>query len=171
MTTQLRETLVGLEQRVADRTQQLERQSLRLRTAAEVARDAASAPNLEELLNRAASLIRERFDLYQTGIFLLDEKKEYAVLRASPTVAGHELIADNYRLRVGEQGIVGRVAATGEPRIALDTGADAIYFGNPLLPKTRSEMGLPLNSVAGVIGVLDIQSDQPEAFTHQPGRV
>ncbi len=165
MTTQLRETLQGLEQRVADRTQDLEKQTLRLRTAAEVARDAASAPNLNELLDRSSQLIRDRFNFYHTGIFLLDENNEYAVLRASPTEAGRQMLANNHRLKIGEQGIVGLVAFTGEPRIALDTGADPVHFNNPLLPGTRSEMALPLKSNTGVIGILDVQSEQPEAFT------
>lgn len=165
MTVQLRDTLQGLEQRVSERTQDLEKQTLRLRTAAEVARDAASAPNLSELLSRSSHLIWDRFNFYHAGIFLLDEKKEYAVLRASPTEAGHKMIENGHRLKVGEQGIVGRVAATGEPRIALDAGADPVHFNNPLLPDTRSEMALPLKSNSGVIGVLDVQSEQPEAFT------
>lgn len=165
MADQLQGIIGNLELRVAERTKDLERQTLRLRTAAEVARDAASAPNLNEMLERTGRLIRDRFNLYHTGIFLLDEKKEYAVLRASPTEAGHNMLENNHRLRVGEQGIVGRVAATGEPRIALDTGVDPAYFSNPLLPATRSEMALALKSNEGIIGVLDIQSDQAEAFT------
>jgi GAF domain-containing protein/HAMP domain-containing protein len=165
MADQLQGVIGNLEQRVAERTQDLERQTLRLRAAAEVARDAAFASNPEELLERAGSLIRERFNLYHTGIFLLDEKREFAFLSASPTEAGHRMLENNHRLRVGEQGIVGRVAATGEPRIALDTGVDPAFFNNPLLPETRSEMALPLKSNEGIMGVLDIQSSQPEAFT------
>ncbi|MBI3739297.1 MAG: GAF domain-containing protein, partial [Chloroflexi bacterium] len=164
-TSQLSDQINTLEQRVADRTQDLQRQTLRLRVASEVARDAAASPNLDELLSRSSLLIRDRFNFYHTGIFLLDEKKVYAVLRASPTEAGREMMANNHRLKIGEQGIVGRVAATGEPRIALDVGADAVFFNNPMLPATRSEMALPLKTAEGVIGVLDVQSDEPEAFT------
>ncbi len=165
MADQLQGIIGNLEQRVAERTQDLERQTLRLRTAAEVARDAASASNLDELLERAGGLIRDRFNLYHTGIFLLDDKREFAVLSASPTEAGRQMLENNHKLRVGEQGIVGRVASSGEPRIALDTGVDPVFFNNPLLPATRSEMALPLKSNEGIIGVLDIQSDQAEAFT------
>jgi GAF domain-containing protein/HAMP domain-containing protein len=164
MTAQLRSLVGSLENRVAERTQELERQALRLRTSAEVARDAASAPNLEELLDRSSRLIRDRFNFYHTGIFLLDDKREYAVLRASPTEAGAKMLESNHRLRIGEQGIVGQVAATGEPRIALDVGSDAVYFNNPLLPATHSEMALPLKTAEGIIGVLDVQSDQIAAF-------
>ncbi len=165
MTAQLRDQINTLEQRVSDRTHDLERQTLRLRAAAEVARDATSAQNVDELLNRAAGLIRDRFNFYHVGIFLVDKDRTFAVLRASPTDAGREMIANNHRLRVGEQGIVGRVAATGEPRIALDTGVDPVYFSNPLLPATHSEIALPLKTSEGTVGILDVQSDQPEAFT------
>jgi GAF domain-containing protein len=74
------------------------------------------------------------------------------------------MIENAHRLRVGEVGIVGRVAATGEARVTLNTGADAAFFSNPLLPNTNSEMALPLKVENRVIGVLDVQSDQPEAF-------
>lgn len=164
MTAQLRNLVGSLEGRVAERTQELESQTLRMRASAEVARDAASAPNLDELLDRSSRLIRDRFNFYHTGIFLLDDKKEYAVLRASPTEAGAKMLENNHRLRVGEQGIVGQVAATGEPRIALDVGADAVYFSNPLLPATHSEMALPLKTAEGMLGILDVQSDQVSAF-------
>ncbi len=165
MADQLQGLIGNLEQRIAERTEALEQQTLRLRTAAEVARDAASAPHLDALLDQAGRLIMDRFGFYHTGIFLLDEKREYAVLRASPSEAGKKMLENQHKLRVGEQGIVGRVAATGEPRIALDTGVDSIYFSNPLLPNTHSEMALPLKTPEGTIGIIDIQSDQPEAFT------
>jgi GAF domain-containing protein/HAMP domain-containing protein len=164
MAIQLQEMIGKLEQRVADRTKDLEGQTLRLRVAAEIARDAASARDLNELLSRAANLIINRFDFYHIGIFLLDKNREYAVLVASPTEAGKEMLVNNHRLRVGEVGIVGRVAATGEPRIALNTGADIVFFNNPYLPNTRSEMALPLKVENNIIGVLDVQSDQPQAF-------
>ena len=164
MTTQLRSSIVDLEQRVTARTQDLESQTLRLRVAAEIARDSASARDLQELLARSAELILNRFDFYHTGIFLLDNNREYAVLVASPTEAGRQMIANGHKLRVGEMGIVGRVSATGESRITLDTGTDAVHFNNPFLPKTHSEMALPLKVEGNVIGVLDVQSDRPQAF-------
>lgn len=164
MATELQEIIGKLEQRVADRTKDLESQTLRLRVAAEIARDAASARDLNELLTRAADLILNRFGFYHIGIFLLDNNKEYAVLVASPTEAGRQMMENNHRLQVGEVGIVGRASATGEPRIALDTGSDIAFFNNPYLPNTRSEMALPLKVENNIIGVLDVQSDQPEAF-------
>lgn len=164
MTVQLQEMIGKLEQRVEDRTRDLENQTLRLRVAAEIARDAASARDLHELLTQAAKLIHQRFGFYHTGIFLLDNDKEYVVLVASPTEAGQKMLENNHKLRVGATGIVGRVAASGEARVTLNTGIDAVYFNNPFLPNTNSEMALPLKTENRIIGVLDVQSDQPEAF-------
>ena len=153
-----------LENRVTERTQQLENQTLRLRVVADIAKDAASSKDVTELLERSAQFIHSRFNFYQTGIFLIDENREYAVLVASPTEPGKQMMANGHKLRVGEVGIVGRVAATGDPRITLDTGGDAVHFNNPFLPNTRSEMALPLKAENRTIGVLDIQSEQPQAF-------
>jgi GAF domain-containing protein/HAMP domain-containing protein len=165
MASELQSLVKTLEQKVEDRTQDLQKQANYLRVAAEVARDSANTNNLDELLDRAAQLILDRFGFYHTGIFLLDERNEYAILQASPTEAGREMLARHHKLRVGQEGIVGNVSATGEPRIILDTGLDATYFNNPLLPMTRSEMALPLKVNEQLLGVLDVQSEQPEAFT------
>ena len=164
MATQLQEIIGGLEARVNARTRDLESQTLRLRVAAEIARDAASVRDLSELLDRSADLIQTRFGFYHTGIFLLDNTHEQAVLVASPTEAGRQMLANNHRLRVGDSGIVSRVASTGESRVSFDVGRDAVRFDNPYLPNTRSEMALPLKSEKAVIGVLDIQSDKSQAF-------
>lgn len=165
MAAQFQEIIGGLEQRVSDRTKDLESQTSRLRATAEISRDVASSRELSELLERSTQMILNRFGFSHTGIFLLDNNREYAVLVASPTEAGRQMMSNNYRLRVGETGIVGRVAATGEPRVSRNTTADVTFIRNPLLPDTRSEIALPLRSEDHVIGVLDIQSDTPNAFT------
>lgn len=164
MAAQFQEIIGGLEQRVADRTRDLESQTDRLRVTAEISRDVASARVLSELLERSSLLIRDRFGFHHVGIFLLDSSRDFAVLVASPTEAGKQMLASNHRLRVGEASIVGRVSATGEPRVSRNTEADLAYHHNPLLPNTRSEMALPLRAENKVIGVLDIQSNTPNAF-------
>jgi len=167
MAEQLQNIIGRLEQRVSDRTSELESQSNRLRVAAEIARDATTSRNLSELLEQTGLLIQERFGFYHTGIFLLDHDREYAMLTSSPTDAGKQMIANKHKLRVGEVGIVGRVAATGESRVTLDTELDALHFNNPLLPFTRSEMALPLKVQNNLIGVLDVQSTEPNAFHNE----
>jgi GAF domain-containing protein len=74
------------------------------------------------------------------------------------------MIERGHALSVGKQGIVGYVAEQKKPRIAVDVGLDAVFFNNPDLPMTRSEIAIPLLSRDKVLGVLDIQSDKPQAF-------
>lgn len=170
----LRELTEQLEEQVAERTRELEEAAGRLQrhvtylqTAAEVARSVSAIRDVAQLLQDTVHLVSERFGFYHVGIFLLDEAREYAVLRAASSEGGQRLLARGHRLRVGEEGIVGRVARTGEPRVALDVGEDAVHFANPDLPDTRSEMALPLKVRGEVIGVLDVQSQEPEAFSEE----
>ena len=166
-TQELEEHQRTLEERVAERTAELERRSLELETASQIARDAVSIRDVQTLLDQAVRLISDRFGFYHVGIFLVDEEGEYAVLRAASSEGGQRMLARGHRLAVGKIGIVGYVAGTGEPRIALDVGEDAVFFDNPDLPRTRSEMALPLKVGQRVIGVLDVQSEQPAAFTEE----
>jgi len=167
MTEQLRNLIGGLEQRVAERTRDLERRARYLEISAQVARDATTLLEPQQLLERVVTLISERFGFYHAGIFLLDESREWAVLQAASGEGGRRMLARGHRLRVGVEGIVGYVTGHGEPRIALDVGEDAVFFNNPDLPDTRSEMALPLRARGEIIGALDVQSREPEAFTEE----
>jgi GAF domain-containing protein len=164
MASQLRELIGNLEERVSERTQALERRSMQLQVAAEVARDVISADNLFQLLNQAVNLIRNRFDFYHAGIFLVDDQSEFAVLQAATGEAGRNMLEQGHKLKIGSQGIVGTAISTGKAHIALDVGTDAVHFKNRLLPLTRSEIALPLRSGERVIGALDVQSQRPAAF-------
>jgi GAF domain-containing protein len=164
-TDQLRSNAAVLEERVASRTRDLESQTDKLRIAAQIARDAASAKDLDSLLARSTTVLQDRFELYHTGIFLMDQKREYAVLTASPTEAGKQMMADNYKLRMGDADLVAQVAASGEPIITLGSDIEPHAVKNPLLPNTRSEMALPLLVEGNLIGVLDVQSEKPQAFS------
>lgn len=164
MTSKLKFFVANLEARVQERTLDLQQRSLELQTAAQIARDASLASNVDDLLNRTARLIRDRFGFYHVGVFLNDNKDEYAVLHAAAGDAGQVMLANKHKLLIGATGIVGYVAKWGEPRIALDVGADAVHFRNPLLPYTRSEMALPLKIGSNILGVLDVQSEKSNAF-------
>jgi GAF domain-containing protein len=172
MTNQLRESLVNLEQRVAERTTDLEiarhqsdKRANQLIAVGEISKFVNSEQKMDVLLSLITRLVSESFGFYHTGIFLIDETRQYAILQASNSEGGQAMLKRGHKLRVGESGIVGYVAQYGTPRIALDVGIDATYFNNPDLPETRSEMALPLKLRDAIIGVLDVQSDKPGAFT------
>lgn len=174
MTSQLRLSVADLEERVRSRTLELEtanqlaqKNARELKIISEVSRTVGSEQNIEKLLPLITHLISEKFDFYHVGIFLLDETNTFAVLRAANSQGGQRMLARKHKLEVGLSGIVGFVAHKGQPRIALDTGADAVFINNPDLPDTHSEMALPLNLRGKTIGVLDVQSTRPAAFTNE----
>ena len=169
---QLSELQTQLEQRVAERTADLEQANQNIQGRIEqfeafvqISRYISTIQNLEMLLQKITSVISQQFGFYHAGIFLTDEVKEYAVLKAANSEGGQKMLARNHRLRVGSEGIVGFVTSRGKARIALDVGSDSVYFDNPDLPETRSEIALPLNFGDLVIGALDIQSTEPNAFS------
>jgi GAF domain-containing protein len=150
-----------------ERTHDLTRRARHLEATAEVARDATSVLDLQDLLSQVVTLVSEQFGFYHTGIFLLDPTSEWAVLQAASSEGGRRMLVRGHRLKVGEVGIVGYVTGRGEPRIALDVGEDAVFFDNPDLPDTRSEMALPLRARGEIIGALDVHSTEPEAFSEE----
>ncbi len=156
-----------LEEHVFERTQVLEHRANQLATIAQVAHDALVFQNVSELLVNTTLLISEKFKFYHAGIFLLGNKGEYAILQAASSAGGQKMLKRGHQLRVGSEGIVGATAAEKRPHIALDVGEDATYFDNPDLPETHSEMALPLIAQGSVIGVLDIQSTETQAFNQQ----
>jgi len=171
---ELSELTKNLEQRVAERTGELgfanaknERRAAQFEAIAQVSRTISSTQDLNTLLPQITSVISRLFGFYHVGIFLIDSKGEYAVLSAANSEGGQRMLARNHRLKVGEVGIVGYVTSTGNPRVALDTGADMVFFNNPDLPHTRSEIALPFKVGGQVIGALDVQSKEPNAFAEE----
>jgi GAF domain-containing protein len=145
----------------------LQKRTERLRAVAEVARTATAVQDFDQLLPLITNVVSQQLGYYHVGIFLLDESHEHAILRAANTEGGLRMLARDHRLKVGEQGIVGFVAYQGRARVALNVGEEAVFFDNPELPDTHSEVGLPLKLGQEVIGVLDIQSTKTEAFSQE----
>ena len=178
---ELRNLKISLEQRVAERTnelvqrsteleavnRQVRRRAAQLEALAQVAHTVASVRDLRQLLPQIAAAISEKFGFYHVGVFLLDEANEYAVLSATNSEGGKKMLERNHRLRVGQEGIVGHVTSSGEARIAMDVGKDAVFFDNPELPDTHSEMALPLKSENRIVGAVDVQSTERGAFTNE----
>jgi len=164
---ELRELQVYLEQNVEERSQQIERRNRYLEAASQVASKSISILNLNEMLDNVVVEISQKFGFYHVGIFLTDEKKEWAVLHAASSIGGKKMIARNHRLAVGRQGMVGFVTSVGQARIAQDIEFDRIHSVTPELPDTRSEMTLPLRARNQVIGALDIQESIPNAFADE----
>ena len=152
MTAQLQETLHGLEQRIADRTRNLE-------LAAEVGRTVSQVRALDIMMTDAAELIQKQFDLYYVQVYLTDPSQSYLNLKAGTGQVGKQLLERSHRLPFNADSINGRAAVGKKSVVISDTTASATFKPNPLLPDTRSEMAVPLMLGDKVVGVLDMQSE------------
>lgn len=139
--------------------------ALQLETAAEIARDISGSLNLDELLVKAVNLIHERFNFYHAAIFLHDLPSEFSIIREATGDAGAQMKRLGYKIGVGSKSIVGFVSGRGEQLVVNDTNKDATYYANPLLPDTRAEAAIPLKVGERILGVLDVQSTKPFAFS------
>ena len=144
--------------------EKLRRQNEYLSAAAEVSRLVTSTLELDPLFNRAVDLIRSSFGYYFVSFFTLDESGTNAVLRQGTGNVGDEMRARKHSLAVGSRSIIGSVTATGKTLVVNDTAIDPTHRPNPLLPATRAEAGIPLKVGSRILGALDIQSTEINAF-------
>ncbi len=146
------------------------RRATLLNAAAQVSRIISSILDPDELLSRTVDIICDEYGFYYAGIFLierLEDGKDWAVLKAGRGKAGRIMIENNHKLEVGGRSMVGACTSLNEARIALDVGKEAVWFNNPFLPDTRSEMALPLALHGEVIGALTVQSTEEAAFSDE----
>lgn len=144
-----------------------ERRLTLLRAAARVAKSVASILDPDELLRRTVDIICDEFGFYYAGVFLLDNTGRWAILRAGRSDAGAAMLAAGHKLVVGGNSMIGAATGRREARIALDVGEEAVFFRNPYLPHTRSEMALPLVVGNDAIGALTVQSTEEAAFSQE----
>ncbi len=140
------------------------RNALLLRATADAGQVITALRDTEVLFRQSVELIQERLGYYHVQIFLIDEHRENAVLTASTGEAGRELLARRHRLAVGGNSVVGKAAGSAISVLAMDTNTSDVHRRNELLPNTRSELGIPIIEENIVIGVLDVQSTQRNAF-------
>jgi len=142
----------------------VERHAVLLNASARVSRNIASILDLPLLLNRTVDMICDEFGFYYSGVFLVDESGQWAVLHSGYGDAGRIMVDEGHKLHIGGNSMIGAAIANRTGRIAHDVGEEAIFFKNPHLPLTRSEMALPLIAGEEVIGALTVQSGVEAAF-------
>lgn len=148
-----------LEARVAARTRDLE-------IVAEVSAATSTILESKRLLQEVADLTKERFNLYHSHIYLLDEKGEHLVLVAGAGEAGRLMVAEGHAVPLNrEQSLVARVARERKGVTANDVTQTLNFLPHPLLPDTRSELAVPMLVGGNLIGVFDVQSEVVGRFT------
>ena len=158
-----------LEDRVRERTEELDARALQLRSSATVARTIAEMQDISELMDAITKLTSDQFGYYHVGLYLLDDRKKIAFLQAASSAVGKELVGQGFRVEPDRSNIINLVVEQKRPYITLDVGVNFIRDIN--FPLTRSRMMLPLTVRGNVIGVLDVHSDQLQSFNTQDAEI
>lgn len=177
MTRQMRALIGRMEQRVIERTQELETRSRQLQTAAEVGRDITTRSHalvgsgdrtspgeeMQALLDLAVRQIAASFDYYQVSLFLVESDSQAAAgrpitgmvaeLKAASGEVGKKLLEQKLRLDLALPGVVSWAINNNQSRIIRDVNAETAYIKEPLLPDTRAELAVPLRGSVAVQGI------------------
>jgi len=160
---QSRRALLGILEDQKQAKEAAQQRASQLALLNEIGRQVAALLDLGQVLDRATHLVQERFGFHHVGLFTWAAGKGRLVMRAR---AGEfaPLFPGDHSVALG-QGLVGWVALHGKALLANDVDAEPRYF-NPYpdrLP-TRSELSVPIRIGDEILGVLDLQSPQPNAF-------
>lgn len=151
-------------EQLAARSEMLERRELQIRTASEISRAAVAELNPDALFQRVSDLLRRAYSLYYVGVFTVDQEGQFAILRAGTGEAGRRMVANNHKLPINQSSLIGTAINNKEAHIAGDVALDPLHYKNPDLPRTRSELALPMVSADRVLGAITVQSMVPNAF-------
>jgi len=158
----LKQSRDELEEKVELRTRGERRRAEQLRAINDASRQISSILSLDELLPYVASSLQQTFKYYNVNIFLIDANGVNIELKAG--AGGYSgAIPIGFHIRSGE-GIVGYVVDTHEPLLTPDVSKEPKYLPSKELTETKSEMTVPIKIGAEIFGVLDIQSDEVDAF-------
>jgi len=150
-------------QRLLDETQ---RRAWQLETSSEIGQTISSTLDMEMLLRQIVDIIKVRFDYYYVAIMLVEVDQ---IVFQDGTTIGESEVRLEPRGRAMDldapTGMIVEAVRTGQPVLANDVLEDARYFPVPEMPNTRSELDVPILVAGRVIGVLDVQSNLPFAFT------
>jgi GAF domain-containing protein len=160
----------SLEEKVLERTAELETRMSQLRSSTTTARAIAETQEITELLNRAVDLISERFEYYHVSIFILDNQRGIAFLQAASSETGKSLLGQAFRIEPDRKNPIAMAVENNKTILTHDLD-QSNFIRDPNFPLTRSRMIMPLSVRGNMIGILDIHSDQPRAFSAQDAEI
>jgi PAS domain S-box-containing protein len=143
----------------------LSRRNEYLAASAEIGKLVTSTLDLNAIFERSVNLVVERFGYYHAAIFMIDESGFNAYLQEATGAAGQKLKERHHYLPVGSKSTVGEATRSGEVVVVNNTALASLHKPNPLLPETKAETAIPLRISNRIIGALDIQSTEVDAFS------
>jgi len=158
-----------LENRIRERTEELELITVQLRSSGSFTKTIAEIQNISELIDTATNLMSDQFGYYHVGLYLLDDRKKIAFLQASSSRIGKALVGQGIRIERDRRNIFNQVIEQKRSYLTLD--ADEYFIADNNFPLTRSRLMTPLIIRGSVIGVLDFHSDQQQSFNTQDAEV
>ena len=141
----------------------LRQRAIQLALLNDIGSKIAAVLDLTSVLDRAARLVQEVFGYHHVALFTVDREQGELVMRAK-SGAFTDLYPPEHRLGLG-QGMVGWVALHGEKLLANDVSMEPRYVNlYPGVVPTQAELSVPIRMGEEIVGVLDVQSPQPNAF-------
>ena len=151
---------------------QSQERAAQLETVAQVATQASSNVDLDEMLRTVSNLTKEKFNLYHAHIYLLDSSGSRLNLAAGAGEAGLKMVQSKHKIALNKQESLVATAARNQQNVIVnDVTAEDNFLPNPLLPDTRAELSVPMTVGDELIGVLDVQSSRAAAFDDEDARV
>ncbi|MBN2002296.1 MAG: SpoIIE family protein phosphatase [Anaerolineae bacterium] len=149
-----------------------EKHTRQLQTVAEVTMTTSTILDMAELLQRVVDMTKSRFGLYHAHIYLLNEAGDLLVSAAGAGQVGRQMVAENWHVPLdAERSLVARTARLRKEGIIGNVQASPYWLPNSLLPDAQSELAVPLIAGDVVLGVLDVQSAEANAFTDNDVRI
>ena len=171
MTEQLRRVYLSLEAQVSARTTELATRVEQLDLINRVGRNANAELNLDNLLPSVTLLIRQTLRYYAVMILLIDEETNTIQVLAADAVEDYDVLAHSQPISLEVTSIITQVANTGQALVVNDVSTNPLYLSTDFLPKTRSELALPLVVGDKILGVLDLQSEKLNPFAEEDVQV
>ncbi|MFN8383794.1 MAG: ATP-binding protein [Anaerolineales bacterium] len=149
-----------------------ERRARELETVAVVSTKASTVLDPDELLQSVVDLTKERFALYHAHIYLADESWNTLLLASGAGDIGRQMVTTGHAIQMDvPHSLVARAARERSAIIVNDSLANPDFLPNPLLPKTRSEMAIPMIVGESVLGVFDVQSEKAGHFSQEDANI
>jgi DNA-binding response OmpR family regulator len=141
----------------------LSRRTRQLETVNKIGQQVTSILDLNELLPQVINVIQAQFSYTLVSIWLVNDSREKIILEASTM----SKISEEISIPMNHKGLVAQSSNTGKVMLENKASTSSLYVPTKGMQIIGSELTLPLKFQNEVLGVLDIQSERPQAFSSE----